>query len=1074
MKQRKLKLWAIAILVVCLVASLALAAACNRNGGKQTDDPTYYLSVDGASYSSASDVPDGVKFTKSDDVYKLTVSLVAGNVLTVKQVGSDDVIGYDSLLSTAGKLTLGASNSMEVVESGTFAFTLDVSDDTLLIYTFSGEQSQEPEVTVTKLEITESVTELPVNDLYMFVATVTYSNGSSSNEADWTSSNPSVATVNGGIVKALEEGETVITASKGGKSDDVTLTVTAGSGGETNISVTLNKHTLILALDETEQLQATVTGQTALLWESSNTSVVTVDQSGNVTAVGYGTATVKVSTAKGGKTDECAVTVSQPVKSISLSKSSLEVYVDGPSFELSVTINPSDATNPAFTVNVQQSGSFISYETSGQTISITGLAVGTATLTVTSEENPEITATCTITVKELTDAKPMLDHDNITLTDIGDTDTVEITLAGGTITSFTATAAASTVTVAQQSASNTFTVTAAAFGTTTVSVSVTYGSGSTVTLSLTVRVVSEYFYLVGTMDGTSWTQQESLSAARQANVLLEQVDVGIYELTRDFAAGNKFYILQAVPDADDWTKTAATSTYYKEDSSASGYGIGYEGNNMQLTYTGSYKVRLDLTGSKASWTIIVIDIAPTSASITADETTLKVGGTTTANLTLTIGPDKATVDASDISWTVDAQYSNWLLLTPGSDGKTCVATLHDFTSDEEVHVTVTVTVTVGNFTVTATREIVLMPEGASEKAVTGINFDQASYDFLVDLTGWTITVSAHVNSDATNQGVSYSIVNGKDVLYNGISGTYAFSIDSDTGLITAKQFGTITVRATALGNSDITADIEILIYSKTFVLAGSYGDKTASDWSSNTTEWSSSSSSSEYVWTDVTLYANNIVVILYSTSDWDNGVIRSSGYLNSSSTSNVGGTIGADGRFTIKTTGIYTITLDLSGTSPSVKFDKTSDVSSSDTWTKTISEVSLVSCGNTWSSETEYFAQLTNQTITNNSPYVFLTYDFSSSAVNKSGAQVGFVINGTWYTGETSQSSITFKGDKYRSSWTTGYWYGYNGQLTYVSTNPYNTTWTFIVKFDEYAALIGIQIESGTISSVGDFTDKLG
>ena len=50
-----------------------------------------------------------------------------------------------------------------------------------------------------------------------------------------------------------------------------------------------------------------------MTWKSSDTKVATVDN-GLVTAVAEGTATITVTTADGGKTATCEVTVTQPAK----------------------------------------------------------------------------------------------------------------------------------------------------------------------------------------------------------------------------------------------------------------------------------------------------------------------------------------------------------------------------------------------------------------------------------------------------------------------------------------------------------------------------------------------------------------------------------------------------------------------------------------------------------------------------------------------------------------------------------------------------------------------------------------
>ncbi len=87
----------------------------------------------------------------------------------------------------------------------------------------------------------------------------------------------------------------------------VTLKPVAAQG------VSLNKESVSLKEGEYETLSATVTPEKAtnknVSWKSSDTSVATVDAAGKITAVKKGTATITVTTADGGFTDTCAVTV---------------------------------------------------------------------------------------------------------------------------------------------------------------------------------------------------------------------------------------------------------------------------------------------------------------------------------------------------------------------------------------------------------------------------------------------------------------------------------------------------------------------------------------------------------------------------------------------------------------------------------------------------------------------------------------------------------------------------------------------------------------------------------------------
>ncbi|GHV35867.1 hypothetical protein FACS1894178_6340 [Bacteroidia bacterium] len=80
--------------------------------------------------------------------------------------------------------------------------------------------------------------------------------------------------------------------------------------------VSLNTPTLSLGVGTSGQLTATVAPSDAadksVTWASSNTAVATVAD-GNVTAVAIGEATITVTTADGGKTATCEITVNDPL-----------------------------------------------------------------------------------------------------------------------------------------------------------------------------------------------------------------------------------------------------------------------------------------------------------------------------------------------------------------------------------------------------------------------------------------------------------------------------------------------------------------------------------------------------------------------------------------------------------------------------------------------------------------------------------------------------------------------------------------------------------------------------------------
>ena len=114
----------------------------------------------------------------------------------------------------------------------------------------------------------------------------------------WKSSDTSVATVSdNGTVKGISAGTAVVRASAGGKYANCTVTVKDPSQMNVPVSkITLNIGYLKLDVDGTYTLTATVEPSNAtdntVTWSSSDTDVVTVTKTGEITAVSAGVADV--------------------------------------------------------------------------------------------------------------------------------------------------------------------------------------------------------------------------------------------------------------------------------------------------------------------------------------------------------------------------------------------------------------------------------------------------------------------------------------------------------------------------------------------------------------------------------------------------------------------------------------------------------------------------------------------------------------------------------------------------------------------------------------------------------------
>lgn len=232
-----------------------------------------------------------------------------------------------------------------------------------------------------------------------FSATVDAAAGVST-AVQWTSSNTSVATVDSaGNVTSLAPGTATITAAASA-SNTVTASATVLVEDPAIRSIALNKYATSIAVGSSETITSTVIkdiGATAPTWSSSNTSVVTVNQSGVITAVAAGTAIISLSNSSGSVIASVAVTAASSVvlpASVSTNKSSTSLAV-GASETLTATVLPMDANNKS----VSWSTSNARIATVSSTGVVTALAAGSATISVRTIDGNQ-TAAVAITVTQ--------------------------------------------------------------------------------------------------------------------------------------------------------------------------------------------------------------------------------------------------------------------------------------------------------------------------------------------------------------------------------------------------------------------------------------------------------------------------------------------------------------------------------------------------------------------------------------------------------------------------------------------------------------------------------------------------
>lgn len=905
------KAWLVALMIMIVTAMFALSACAQDES--ETPGPSgggsYYLSVyEGGSwktYSSDSEVPAANKFASSGDVYTLTVALEQGATVKIARVGATAMYGYSALFTARTELTEGANDAMVVAQKGTFKFTFDPSDNTLS-YTFTAEQQQPPvegEKTVMLVEIDDSNFALTYPATKQLTATVTYDDFTEGHAVTWESSDTDVATVDSdGIVHSVSAGTAQIVAKAGGEeSDPVTVTVNG------TVTVTLDK--TVLAVEEHAQATATSAGGATVsagTWFSTDATVATIDAtSGEITAVAPGTTTIRVSyRANPSATLDfatCELTVNVPLTGITLA-GTLSVTVDGTQ-DLTVGFVPANASNKDYTYVVTQDGDYISVTQNNEVLTVEGLAIGTATITVTSDEG-NFTQTCTVSVVEAgTETANEISPQTLNL---NRSTTGTLSISGTGIASVAWKSGTTTVaTVAADAADSTqATVTAVAFGTATITAEVTFVSGEKVTKTRDVVVSPDQMWVYGDVVNDGWNATDTYDEAAAIGYGLTKTSATVFEGTVHLPADKDFRLAH---DNFDWKGVRwehISSVASEKQNAVQGGNDQNSGYNVRVTKAGEYKVTADFGGAKPVLKIQVVSIDVVSVAVAADKSTLTSNGTdTVAVITATINPTDATYEESDIKWTLTNE--NLVTKVASNGNKTLTVTVK---GDLEEGGTVKVTFTVKEQT--ASVDITIVAAGAAITPVSSIAFEQTSYAFNVNNNGafnGTATVKAKVNEDATNQGVTYS------------TSDAGVSVDASTGVITATKVGTFTITATAAGDSSKTTTVDVTFYSDMFYITGavnSWGD-TGTNTTTVGTKFENYTFTPNATFTEFTLQvaitsANSTFQIMFigAGSTWDYAITGSNAKLT--------GLTNSGANIVFGSAGLWTVTIKLSGTQAEV------------------------------------------------------------------------------------------------------------------------------------------------------------
>lgn len=224
---------------------------------------------------------------------------------------------------------------------------------------------------------------------------------SSNKGFQWSSSDPSVATVSKGVVTAKAVGTAVITCTAADESGAQATYAVEVFAPVAKVTFTPAAATAFVGGDAV-QLAVTVAPETAkyqaVTWTSSDETIAVVDENGLVSPIKAGKAVITATSVEAvgekGKpqTAACTVTVAQPVTGLSITDSNV-IVAKGKRATLTTEIGPEDASNTK-----------LEWTTSDKTIAtvakgtVTAKKTGTVTITATTADGTNLSDSCTVTV----------------------------------------------------------------------------------------------------------------------------------------------------------------------------------------------------------------------------------------------------------------------------------------------------------------------------------------------------------------------------------------------------------------------------------------------------------------------------------------------------------------------------------------------------------------------------------------------------------------------------------------------------------------------------------------------------
>ena len=299
----------------------------------------------------------------------------------------DKTVTWES--SNEDAVTVSEDGVITAVGAGNATITAKVGDKTATTQV-------EVKVPLENISLNETEKELNKGDNLQLTVTYNPEDTTADKTVTWTSTDDTVATVDeNGKVTALKAGTTYIKAKVEDKEVSCKIDVVVQLTG-----INLYKDVAEIVKGQTEKLTVTLVPEDTtytgkIEWTSSDDTIATVDENGNVRGIKEGTVTITAKAVENGNEiiDTAEITVKEiPLNSIAIDIADFDLGI-GRTQSLGVVCNPENTTDD---INVEWTSSDNKVATVDENGVVTAIAEGTAVITAKVGDK---TASVTVTVK---------------------------------------------------------------------------------------------------------------------------------------------------------------------------------------------------------------------------------------------------------------------------------------------------------------------------------------------------------------------------------------------------------------------------------------------------------------------------------------------------------------------------------------------------------------------------------------------------------------------------------------------------------------------------------------------------